>query len=183
MERELTVNAKSRRKAAILESLGDSGIEGGVSQSTSKASPISKRQNLSVQPSMITKDREPFTWNCAPSGEIDGVIVPSGQAYTDMILDNGSTLPEGTIWSDFVTVESFTDRFCDGVGMVLYVNTRTIKYDGEPIWKLETEHTYNTSGTRGQSSSCILIKFKGILRVKIIHQGRNNIGSEWNSRE
>jgi hypothetical protein len=152
-------------------------------QSIKEASPVSRRKILSVQPSMITKDRDPFMWVGAPLGEIDGVIVPSDQAYTDMILDNGSTLPQGTGWSDFVTVESFSDKFCHDRSAFRYVNSHTIKYNGEPIWKLETEHTCNTTGTRGQSSSCIYMKAKGILRVKITHKGRNNVGNGWNSRE
>jgi hypothetical protein len=178
--RKLTTDARNGRKGAILESLGNFEIGDDFAQSFSEPPPV---PNLLVQPSLITKDREPFRQNGAPSTEVDGVIVPSDQAYTDMVLDNGSTLPAGTVWADYVQVESFSDKFCDDLNAVRYVNTHTIKYNGEALWKLVTEHSCNASGNRGQSSSCILMKAKGILRVKISHKGRNNKGSGWNSRE
>lgn len=183
-EREIAANAKNTRRSAILTSVENFELQDDPPL-LKDADPISRqRTNLSVEPLMTTQDRKPFVWDGAPPDEIDGEIVPSDQAYADMILDNGLTLPEGVVWADFITVESISDKFGDNMrGAFRYVNAHTIKYNGEPIWKLATEHSCNTNGTRGQSSSCILMKAKGILRVKIIHKGRNNVGSGWNSRE
>ena len=136
-------------------------------------------RRTSLEPVKVTKNRIPHRWKAAQYGDIDGEIFPSDQAYVDMILEHGSS----SSWVDFLTIESLSDRKSISDREFCHICTHTIKYNGEPVWKLETRSSCDGKGTWGQSSSCALNKSKGVFRVKFVHKGRQNLGQGWNSRE
>jgi hypothetical protein len=175
-ERQQVSKVKNDRKAAIQESLG-------IFHDTGEF-PLFEDQRqekmFSGEPFKVSKGRYPYRWE---TSQVDGEIIPSDQAYVDMVLDHGDTLPPGSFWADFVTLESLSNKTSNQDKSLSYVNINTIMYNGEPIWRLETQHSCNGKGTWGQSSSCTLMRVKGALRVKVIHKGRTNLGRGWNSRE
>lgn len=141
-------------------------------------------QTWSVEPKSLKQSKAPFRWNSMQLDHIDGEVVASDQAYTDMILDQGASLPSGTTWSDFIRLDSLVDKSEVPLSPdIQYTNTHTLTYQGEVVWKLRTDHFCCYEGTWGQSSSCVLMKSKGLLRLKIIHKGRKNCGKGWNSME
>ena len=116
---------------------------------------------------------------------VEGKIVPSDQAFIDMVLEKGESLPEGSQWIDFVTIESLTDKASDDANhSFAFIFTHTLRYNGEAIWTLETRSNCDGKGTWGQSSTCTLHRIRdGVLRVKIVHKGRTDLGDGWNTRE
>jgi hypothetical protein len=132
----------------------------------------------SVGPIKVTRDRKPFLWRKSLCVDIDGETIPSDNAYVDILLD------ERRDTLDYVTLVSETIKTTERGGKVFAHTTfHTVQYNGESIWKLETRRCFDVSGTWGQTSNCILQKEKGILRVKLAHKGRKNMGQGWNSRE
>jgi hypothetical protein len=173
-------NTRVTRKDAILESLGnfEDPVEIPMFFDNNQTG-----KRTSLEPVKVTKSRNPYRWKAVQCKEVDGEIIPSDQAYVDMILDHGSSLPRGSSWVDFLTLESLADKVTVGDKQFCYVSTHTINYNGEPVWRLETRSSCDGKGTWGQSSSCTFNKGKEVLRVKIIHKGRKNLGQGWNSRE
>jgi hypothetical protein len=153
-------------------------------QSASKSSSINSPSPPSA-PQAPPKSRLPYHYRKdEDSTQLDGKIVPSDQAFSDMILDDGQALPAGSVWADFITVESLTDKVSeDSLNFFSYVYTHTMRYNGEVIWTMETRSNCDSKGTWGQSSSCIISHREGLLRLKIIHKGRRNLGEGWNTRE
>jgi hypothetical protein len=113
-------------------------------------------------------------------------IIPSDQAYVDMILDQGASLvgDEELRWEDLVEVDtsSLKIRSSDNKEICLVV-THIVKYKDEPIWKLETKSSYGVSGSSGESAFCTFIKSRGVVRAKIIHKRRTCLGEGRNSTE
>jgi hypothetical protein len=110
------------------------------------------------------------------SASLDGEVIPSDQAYADIILDR--EIDEAYI-SSRCTLESLFDKQTQGDGLgdeFTYQCTHTVLYKGEAVWKLKTISSCNRRGTRGQSSSCILKRQKGVVRVNVIHKGRHYHG-------
>lgn len=175
-KRQQASKVRKDRKAAILESM--------ETFHETEEFPLFEEQpqekTFSGEPVRASKGRNPYRWE---TSQVDGEIIASDQAYVDMVLDHGDTLPPGSFWADFVTLESLRNKTSNQDKVLSYVNINTIMYNGEPIWRLKTQHGCNGEGTWGQSSSCTLMRFKGALRVKLIHKGRTNLGRGWNTRE
>jgi hypothetical protein len=132
----------------------------------------------SVGPIKVTRDRTPFFWRKSLCVDIDGETVPSDNAYVDMLLEERHDA------LDYVTLVTETTKTTERGGKVFtHTSVHTVQYNGESIWKLETRRCFDVSGTWGQTSNCTLQKDKGILRVKLFHKGRKNMGQGWNSRE
>jgi hypothetical protein len=174
-------NVKDGRRAAILESLGN--FEESQELSLFTEEPRQLKRQDSLEPVHITKGRNPYRWKKAQCQQVHGDVIPSDQAYVDMTLDKGDSLPPGSCWVDFLTLESLADKICNEDKSFCYVSTHTVKYNDEAIWRVETRSNCNGKGTWGQSSSCVMNKSKGTLRFKLTHKGRKNLGQGWNSRE
>jgi hypothetical protein len=146
-------------------------IPGNVEESKQEKRP-------SIHPIKVTRGRTPFIWRKSLCVDIDGETVPSDNAYVDMILE------ERYDALDYVTLVSETIKTTERGGQVFAHTTfHTVQYNGESIWKLETRRCFDVSGTWGQTSNCTVQKDQGILRVKLVHKGRKNMGQGWNSRE
>lgn len=174
-------NSREARKGAILDSLGKYQISDNY---LSPADDLLARNDWSVQPKTITRPRPPFRWNNMQLEHVDGEVVPSDQAYADTILDTECDLLAGTTWANYIEIQSFTDKsevIVDDT--VQYTNTHNVLYQGEKVWTLVTNHFCCKEGLWGQSSSCIYMRAKGVLRVKIVHKGRKASGDGWNSIE
>ena len=203
--------SKKDRKNTVLESLdflGDSSsdfrVEGDLDEKKSRQSlsplrssskPVSKSSmksssidapSLPSMPQAAPERRLPYHYReDKDNTHLNGKIVPSDQAFSDMILDEGQALPEGSAWADFILVESLTDRVSmDSLNTAFsYVYTHIMRYNGEVIWTMETRSNCDNQGTWGQSSTCNVRHREGLLRVNITHKGRRNLGQGWNTRE
>ena len=115
----------------------------------------------------------------------DGEILPSDLAFGDMILDQGESLPEGTTFMDFVSVESTTDKKIDGrrKKVLTTVHSQILYYNAEPVWQFVTESHCDGLGTWGHSSTCVLNKAQDKVKIRITHKGRRNLGDGFNTRE
>jgi hypothetical protein len=191
---------KKDRKKQVLESLdfvGDS--EYSDFQVDDKLDENNYRLRSSSKPSSIDNctPSSPSTPQATPTSrlpyhyrkdednnELNGEIVPSDQAFSDMILEDGQALPEGSVWADFIAVESLTDKVSnDALASFSYIFTHTMRYNGEVIWVLKTTSNCDKQGTWGQSSTCTIRRREGNMRVNITHKGRRNLGEGWNTRE
>ena len=156
-----------------------------ASKSSSKSSSI-HTPSLPSTPQATPESRLPYHYRKNEDNtHLDGKIVPSDQAFSDMILDEGQALPKGSAWADFILVESLTDKVSnDSLNTSFsYVYTHTMRYNGEVIWIMETRSNCDKRGTSGESSSCSMSHREGLLRVNITHKGRQNLGQGWNTRE
>lgn len=85
---------------------------------------------------------------------------------------------------EHVTLVSEIVKTTERGGLVFaHTSIHTLQYNGESIWKLETRRCFDVSGTWGQTSTCSLLREKGVLRLKLTHKGRKNMGQGWHSRE
>jgi hypothetical protein len=121
--------------------------------------------------------------------EVEGVVVPSDQAYLDMSLHAGArfscrNLPVSSDWEELTTVNTTSRKIIYKESrQACYAVTHTVYYNGEPIWRIQTECKYDIKGTSGQSASCTLMKSRGIIRVKILHKGKTCLGQGRNCTE
>jgi hypothetical protein len=175
-------NVKDGRKATILESLGNFEESQELSLFTEEPQRKLQRQD-SLEPVNIKKGRKPYRWKKTQCQQVYGDVVPSDQAYVDMTLDKGDSLPPGSSWTDFLALDSLAYKISNEDMSFCYVSTHAVKYNGETIWRVETRSNFNGKGTWGQSSSCVMNISKGTLRFKLIHKGRKNLGQGWNSSE
>jgi len=171
---QFVTRAREARRAAVLQSLDN----------FDDSQEFDESSKTLVKAIHVARAKDPCRWRRSQCGDVEGDIVPSDQAYVDMILEKGSSLRPGSALADFVTMDSKTEKVpMDSVQSLSFLNSHTVAYRGEPIWKLETKSTCDMRGTAGQSSSCVLNKHRARLRVKITHKGRMNLGEGWNTRE
>jgi hypothetical protein len=182
-KRAQKTNVKNGRKAVVLESLGN--FRSSIELSSFNEEPHELEIMDPLEPVNVTKGpRNPYRWKETQCPQqVYGNVIPSDQAYVDMTLDKGESLPPGSSWVDFMTLESLADKICNEDKSFCYVSTHTVKFNDEAIWRVETRSNCNVKGTWGQSSSCIKCRVKGTLRFKLIHKGRKISGQGWNSRE
>jgi hypothetical protein len=156
-----------------------------MSMRSSKKSSSSETPSSPNTAQATPKIRTPYHYRKDEDNtQLDGKIFPSDQAFSDMILDEGQALPTGSVWADFIAVESLTDKVSnDSLNSFCYVYTHNMRYNGEIIWTLETRSNCDSKGIWGQSSSCTISRREELLRVKIVHKGRRNLGEGWNTRE
>jgi hypothetical protein len=182
---------KSRQSLLLLRSSSKSSSKSS-STDTPSSSPSKPQATPKIQTPLLPsttqatpKSRLPYYYRKNEDNmQLDGKIVPSDQAFSDMILEDGRTLPEGSVWADFIAVESLTDKVSDeSHSSFSYVYTHTMRYNGETIWILETRSNCDKRGTWGQSSTCTLSHRDGLIRVNINYKGRRSLGQGWNTRE
>mmetsp|Transcript_4747 Transcript_4747/g.7401 ORF Transcript_4747/g.7401 Transcript_4747/m.7401 type:complete len:150 (-) Transcript_4747:626-1075(-) len=110
---------------------------------------------------------------------IDSSILPSDQAYIDAIIDHGAKVSP----SRLCCLESLSDKVSkmgnngEEFGVVC---THKLYYRGEIIWLLQTRSSFNRRASWGHGSSCRINKKKGILRVRLVHKGRDSLGNGHN---
>jgi hypothetical protein len=180
----LRSSSKTSSKLSSIDTPSSPSPPPATSKLSSKSSSIDTPSSPST-PQATPKNRVPYHYRKDEDNtHLDGRIVPSDQAFSDMILDDGQALPKGAVWADFIRVESLTDKVSDAsLNSFSYVYTHTMRYSGEVIWILQTKSNCDNRGTWGESSSCTISHREGIIRVNITHKGRRNLGQGWNTRE
>jgi hypothetical protein len=124
---------------------------------------------------LLIKQRTQCQWRSSCAFASFGNIVPSDQAFVDVILEE----ERSRNLSEDIRVES--TRTTSGIHQVTTVYEHKVLYKGEDMFTLETKSHYDRIGTWGQSSTCVLRN--GNIKIKINNKGKMALGGGWNARE
>lgn len=127
--------------------------------------------SVGLQPTSVTKDREPNRWGAGgPGPPAHGQVVSSAAAKADA----------GAYALGELKLDHTCKSECDEGDMDSY-QTHTLTYKGETVWTFSTSSHSNIGGSWGTSSTCS-IRNADTLAVELTHNGRT-VGGGHDSNE